>query len=197
MVFMTAQTTFICISSSVVVSLSSCCCHLRPNVFLSTVLVFVLRQLQPEFSHSKGLKVDNRRFHGSGGLSPVSPRRPGFRVRDSPCRICGEQSGIGTRFSASSVFLCQYHSTMALHTHTWEINNRPVGGRSSVVPPHRHEQQGRQHSRRDCCMQERVERLCKQNASVSLSVRLHWPPRDESLRLPHRSSRQVPVALRN
>jgi hypothetical protein len=40
------------------------------------------------------------------------------RARVSQCGICGEPSVTGTDFSTSSlVFLCQYHSTVALRTH--------------------------------------------------------------------------------
>jgi hypothetical protein len=39
-------------------------------------------------------------------------------ARDNSCGICGVQSGIGPGFSpSSSVFLCQYDSTMSLHAH--------------------------------------------------------------------------------
>jgi hypothetical protein len=48
-------------------------------------------------------------------------------VRVSTCGICGGQNGAGKDFfPSSSVFPCQYHSTMGCHTRIiWEMNNRP------------------------------------------------------------------------
>jgi hypothetical protein len=63
-------------------------------------------------------------------IAQVVSRRPvtaeaQVRARVNPCSIYGGQSGIGTRFSpSSSVFPCQYHSTVALQTHIiWGMRN--------------------------------------------------------------------------
>jgi hypothetical protein len=64
--------------------------------------------------------------HGAG-----SHRPPTTEARVSTRGFSGGQSGSGTRFSQRfSVVPCQYHSTMAVHTHILlGENNRPVGGR--------------------------------------------------------------------
>jgi hypothetical protein len=68
---------------------------------------------------------------------PAVSRRPltaeaRVSVRVSPGDICNWYNGTGTGFSSSSVFPCQYNSTVTLHTHaTWRIHKMSVGCRSS------------------------------------------------------------------
>jgi hypothetical protein len=66
------------------------------------------------------------------------------RVRVSLCEICDGQSDTGTGFSpSSSIFLCQYHPSVAACSYViWGMNSRLFSDRiSCIVSAHRHEQQ--------------------------------------------------------
>jgi hypothetical protein len=70
----------------------------------------------------------------------VSHRPLTAEARVTSCGICGAQRGTGTDFSpSSSVFPCQYHSTVALHT-LISSGGRTVGPLVATVSPRRHEQ---------------------------------------------------------
>jgi hypothetical protein len=77
-------------------------------------------------------------------MAQVVSRRPltaeaRVRSRVNPCGICGVQSGTRTGLSpSSSVFPCQYHSTVALQTHIiWGTRNMltSVGIHAWVLDP--------------------------------------------------------------
>jgi hypothetical protein len=61
-----------------------------------------------------------------------------IRARVSLCEVCGGQSGTGTGCSLSfSVFPCQYHTTVDIHSHIiWGVYSRPGRSRNSETYSH-------------------------------------------------------------
>jgi hypothetical protein len=75
-----------------------------------------IRQSWP-FMEDPAAKLQVRLCHGSGSCWTLTIEVQ-VCARVSPCRIWGGQRGTEAGFCpSSSVFPCQYHSTMALHPH--------------------------------------------------------------------------------
>jgi hypothetical protein len=80
----------------------------------------------PTYHGFLALSLEDKQCHISGRQSPAVTAEARVRARVNQCGISGGHSVTGASFSlSSSVFLCQYHSTVALQTHIiWGIRNR-------------------------------------------------------------------------